>query len=291
MTKINIRPPRVNLNMDGKSSFWKQIGMIFIGTTISLALTVVVAKMTENRQRVKDRRLTSMMVISAIRDYVQGLEDLYEVTARTDSVAQWLLNHSVEELELLPGEELQGLLDEGTNLYMISYDDTYEKIFSTSIDTWKNLRSYTFIDNVGMCFASMRSTTDMWNQWGDDIEQLKANIRAHPDDYPGTSFASKCLRNNEARIMLGNIHRQRCWLQYKLETFRYDNLKNMAIMDITEQELLDFITDRETPVDVGVEEPDWNYDITPIASDSLTTFRNIDSRLELYKLEIGNRRI
>ncbi len=291
MTKIKIRPPRVNVNMDGKVGFWKQIGMIIIGTTISLALTVVVSKMTENRQRVKDRHLTSMMVISAIRDYVQGLEDLYEVTARTDSVAQWLLNHPVEDLELLPEEELQGLLDEGSDLYVISYDDTYEKIFSTSIDTWKNLRSYTFIDNVGMCFASMRSTTNRWYQWGDEIAQLKANIRAHPDDYPGTSFASKCLRNNEARIMLGNIHRQRCWLHYRLERFRYDNLKNMSIMDITEQELLDFITDRETPVDVGVEEPDWNYDITPIASDSLTTFRDIDARLKLYKLEIGNRRI
>ena len=115
--------------MDGKVGFWKQIGMIIIGTTISLALTVVVSKMTENRQRVKDRRLTSMMVISAIRDYVQGLEDLYEVTARTDSVAQWLLNHPVEDLELLPEEELQGLLDEGSDLYVISYDDTYEKIF------------------------------------------------------------------------------------------------------------------------------------------------------------------
>ena len=283
MTKIKIRPPRVNVNMDSKGGFWKQIGMIIIGTTISLALTVVVSKMTENRQRVKDRRLTSMMVISAIRDYVQGLEDLYEVTARTDSVAQWLLNHSVEELELLPEEELQGLLDEGSDLYVISYDDTYEKIFSTSIDTWKNLRSYTFIDNVGMCFASMRSTTNRWNQWGDEIARLKSNIRAHPDDYPGASFASKCLRNNEARIMLGNIHKQRCWLHYKMEVFRYDNLKNMAIMDITEQQLLDFITDRETPVDVGVEEPDWNYDITPIAADSLTTLRELDSRLELYE--------
>ena len=89
--------------------------------------------------------------------------------------------------------------------------------------------------------------------------------------------------------MLGNIHKQRCWLHYKMESFRYDNLKNMAIMNITEQELLDFITDRETSVDVGVEEPDWNYDITPIPPERLTTFHEMDSRIEQLKLTGGLR--
>lgn len=275
--------------MDGKRGFWKQIGMIIIGTTISLTFTVVAAKMTENHQRVKDRRLTSMMVISAISDYEQGLTGLSEMVARTDSVAQWLLNHPVEELELMPDEELQGLLDEGTNLYYLSYDDTYEKIFSNSIDTWKNLHNYTFIENVGMCFASMRSTTDQWNHWGDELGQIKSIIKAHPDDYPGTTFASKCLRSSELRNMMGNIHKQCCWLNYKIEMFHYDNMKNMAIMRITEKELQAFISERETPIDIGIEEPNWDYDTTPIPSDKLTTFREIDSRLEQLKSAGGQR--
>ena len=275
--------------MDGKRGFWKQIGMIIIGTTISLTFTVVAAKMTENHQRVKDRRLTSMMVISAISDYAQGLTGLNEMVARTDSVAQWLLNHPVEELELMPDEELQGLLDEGTNLYYLSYDDTYEKIFSNSIDTWKNLHNYTFIENVGMCFASMRSTTDQWNHWGDELGQIKSIIKAHPDDYPGTTFASKCLRSSELRNMMGNIHKQCCWLNYKIEMFHYDNMKNMAIMHITEKELQAFISERETPIDIGIEEPNWDYDTTPIPSDKLTTFREIDSRLEQLKSAGGQR--
>ena len=288
MTKIKIlRPPRVNVDMDGKSGFWKQIGMIIIGTTISLTFTVVAARMSENHQRAKDRRLTSMMVISAISDYEQGLQGLSEMMARTDSVAQWLLNHPVEELELLPEEELQSLLDEGTNLYYLSYDDTYEKIFSNSIDTWKNLHSYTFIDNVGMCFAAMRSTTSNWNQWGDEILQVKTNIKAHPDEYPGTTFVSKCLRNVELRNMMGNIHKQCCWLNYKIEMFHYDNMKNMAIMHITEKELQAFLMERENPIDIGIEEPDWNYDITPIPPERLTTFRDIDARIEQLKSEGG----
>ena len=284
MTKIKIlRPPRVNVNTDGKSGFWKQIGMIIIGTTISLTFTVVAAKISENHQRAKDRRLTSMMVISAISDYEEGVRGLYELMARTDSVAQWLLCHPIEELEMLPEEELQSLLDEGTNLYYLSYDDTYEKIFSNSIDTWKNLHNYTFIDNVGICFASMRSTTSQWNLWGDEIEQIKTSLKAHPDDYPGTTFASKCLRSAELRNMMGNIHKQCCWLNYKIERFHYDNMKNMAIMHITEKELQDFISERESSINIGIEEPNWNYDTTPIPLDRLTTFHEIDTRLEQLK--------
>lgn len=66
MVKLNIvRPPKVNVNSK-KGSFWKQIGMIVIGTTISLAFTLIAAQLTENHQRAKDCRLSAMMVMSNI---------------------------------------------------------------------------------------------------------------------------------------------------------------------------------------------------------------------------------
>ena len=66
MAKLNIfRPPKVNVKAP-KSDFWKQIGMIVIGTTISLVFTLVAAQLTENYQRAKDRRLSAMMVMSTI---------------------------------------------------------------------------------------------------------------------------------------------------------------------------------------------------------------------------------
>ena len=56
MSSINIiRPPKVRIDGNGKK-FWSQIGMIIIGTTISLVFTLMAAKLTENRQRTKDRR-------------------------------------------------------------------------------------------------------------------------------------------------------------------------------------------------------------------------------------------
>lgn len=37
-----MKPPKVNVDAKG-NSFWKQIGMIVIGTTISLLLTIAAA--------------------------------------------------------------------------------------------------------------------------------------------------------------------------------------------------------------------------------------------------------
>ena len=63
MASINIiRPPKIKVDGKGKS-FWSQIGMIIIGTTISLVLTIVAAQLLESHQRAKDRRLSALMVM------------------------------------------------------------------------------------------------------------------------------------------------------------------------------------------------------------------------------------
>ena len=41
MVKLPIRPPRINVSAP-KGSFWKQLGMIVLATTISLLFTIVV---------------------------------------------------------------------------------------------------------------------------------------------------------------------------------------------------------------------------------------------------------
>ncbi len=55
MKKLNISSPR--LNIPDQRGFWKQIGMIIIGTTISLIFTLVAARITDSVQRAKDRKL------------------------------------------------------------------------------------------------------------------------------------------------------------------------------------------------------------------------------------------
>ena len=90
-----MKPSKVNVDAKN-NSFWKQIGMIVIGTTISLLLTIAAAKITDNIQRVKDRRLSAMMVMSNIEIFASNLNEHATVLEQIDSVATWLLSKPVE---------------------------------------------------------------------------------------------------------------------------------------------------------------------------------------------------
>ncbi len=282
MAIFNIKPPRIQLS--GKNNgFWRQIGMIVIGATISLVLTIVAAKFLEDLQRKKDRHLMVLMVTNNIDDCWRTLEAIYTLTGRADSVAQWLLSHPIEELEMLPEKELQALVDEASDLYAINYDNTTQEIFSHSIDTWKNMRNYQYINIAGLCFAKISSTSQKWNHWGDELENLRKDVHAHPDQYPGFNTSSKFLRNEEARQMLAEIHQHRCWLLHQSEILHYENKKGMAIMGITDKELQKFYEKIADDPVVDMEVPSIDYDITPLNPDSLTTLRNLDERLEQLK--------
>ncbi len=49
MAKLPIRPPRINVS-SLKGSFWKQLGMIILATTISLFFTILTTQLLEKRQ-------------------------------------------------------------------------------------------------------------------------------------------------------------------------------------------------------------------------------------------------
>ena len=285
MFRLKLRPPKINFKAkDGE--FWRQTGMIVLGATVSLLLTIIAAKFLEDLQRRKDRRLTVLMVTHNIDTYWQTLDLVYQFTGHADSVAQWLLNHPVEDLERLPEAELQTLVQDALDLYTITYDNTTERIFSNSIETWRNMHNYRYIDIAGLCFSRMSSTAKRWNQWGDALEQLRKDVMSHPDQYPGENNPSKFLRNGEARLMLSEIHKHRCWLRHQSQILQYENKKAMAIMKVNEKELQKFDKKMSEDPVVDMEEPSLEYDIPPLNPNNLTTLRGLDERLEQVKTEM-----
>ncbi|MBR6441685.1 MAG: hypothetical protein IKS44_06545, partial [Bacteroidales bacterium] len=77
MDNLNIvSPPEVPATPP-RGNFWKQIGMLVLGTTVSLVLTFGTAQLIEKGQRAKDRRLTALMVMSNIETFAQQLDSLY----------------------------------------------------------------------------------------------------------------------------------------------------------------------------------------------------------------------
>ncbi|MDY6289695.1 MAG: hypothetical protein SPM02_09630 [Bacteroidales bacterium] len=171
--------------------------MIIIGTTISLIFTVVATKLLEHFQRAKDRRLSAMMVMSNIEKFARNMEEHERYLSSLDSTASWLLNTPVEDLELLPEDELNSLIQQTTSFIFISYDKSAESIFSNNIETWKNMGNVLFIDRVGECFSSMHQVEEYWNKWMSDASDIILDVKRHPENYEGSTLPIKTINSEK----------------------------------------------------------------------------------------------
>ena len=256
MAKIPINPPKINVSTL-KGSFWKQLGMIILATTISLLLTILATKLMDAHRRAKDRRLSAMMVMSNIEKFSRNLDEIASYMAGTDSAAKRLLNIPVEELDLQPEEELANLMSQASDLLFLTYDKTAENIFSNNIETWKNMGNVEFIDRVGQCFSAMNKVEERWNGWVTTVEETLRDIKEHPEEYEGNTIPMKSIRSEKVRHTLKGVHYWRSWLSYMAATMRYHNRHNMNSIGISEKEVMEFTDTRERKTINLDEAPDF----------------------------------
>lgn len=267
-----LTPPEVNPN-GNRGGFWKQLGMLVLGTTVSLMLTFGSAQIIEKNQRAKDRRLTAMMVMSNIESFAQQLDTAWVQAANADTAVAWLLNIPKDSLDAMEHEDLLPIITKAKSLGTLTYDKTAENIFSNNIETWKNMGNFQFIDMVGTCFSLMHLCEERWNGFQRELDDIFARIAAHPDQYPGKTNPSKIARDPGMRQKLLMIRSLRKWTRYEAEYLRYCNLKNMAAVDITEQELREFMGKRQQEIVIDQPEPLYNEITIPrINPDSLTHY-------------------
>lgn len=283
MDPLNIiNPPEVNMTPK-RGGFWKQLGMLVLGTTVSLVLTFGTAQFIGKAQRAKDRRLTALMVMSNIETFAQQLDSLYAQMDEADTASTWLLTHPEEKLELLPSDQLLTIINTAFVSDLITYDKSTENIFSNTIDTWKNLGNFQFIDNVGKCFSTMRLCEEMWNGNLDDIKtttEAAAKRNANNTDKINPTMA--LVLDPAFRRLLQRQHMWRNWLRKSAEELRYYNRQNMAAIGIDEQEVMDFLKTRQQEINAGVEPPDYEaLSVEQPDSCSLTTYSHYDSIINI----------
>lgn len=284
MADFNIKPPRINIPLRG--GFWKQLGMLVLGTTISLIFTLAAAKLTEDRQRAKDRRLSAMMVMSNIECFARTLDIRSDNMATSDSIAAWLLNTPTEDLELMPGNELLDLINKATQVAYLAHDKTAENVFSNNIETWKNVGNVQFIDLVGSCFSAMNNVEDQFNEWAKGVAEAKKDVAENPDDYEGSTYEMRCMHSDRVRSSMASVHNRRGWLKYAAATLRFFNLKNMDAIGISEEEVMEYTDSREKEDEEERTPPMSREYYTPAFTlDSLTTLQHLTQHIEELKNE------
>ncbi|MBQ6166030.1 MAG: hypothetical protein IJK41_01140 [Muribaculaceae bacterium] len=277
---IKFRMPK-SVRTWAHGSQWKELFMTIMATTISIILTFGTAGLLERCQRVEDRKMSAMMVMSNIEQFSRQLELMVQDMAYRDSVATWLLSLPLDQLDLIPPDEMRNPINTVVALDLLSHDKTAEGIFSNSSDTWKNLGNFQFIDNVGSCFSEMNDIEKYWNDWVNDNVSIVNDILTHLQ--PGEHTQTKLLSNNKFRQTLENFHARQNWLQYVLSYCRFLNKKNMELIGISEEEVMAFTDERERHSQD--QEPSIaDFRTEQLNPDSLTTLRpmieHIDSILQ-----------
>ena len=284
-TVDNIEPTQ-NQTDKGRKNFWGNLFRTVLGTTISILLTFGTNALIQQHRKVQDRKMTAMMVMSNIESFARTLEKRSERMAPNDSIAAWLLCMSYEDLELLPSNELNKLIDRATDVATLNHDHTAENIFSNHIETWKNVNNVQFIDNVGSCFSAINGVEEQFNEWVKEVPEAMQDVYINPGKYEGSTIYMKLMHSDRLRTALATVHNRRCWLRYAAATLRYFNLQNMDAIGISKQEVMKYTDAREEEGDDVGTPPDANSFYTRAYTlDSLTSLTHLTERIEELKAE------
>ena len=280
--KIRVRMPR-SARTWAYGSTWKELLLTIIGTTISIILTFGTAACLDRCERVDDRKMSALMVMSNIESFSRNVDLMAQDIARCDSIGTWLLSLPQDRLNKISPEEASDIINEVIgSINFLSHDKTAESIFSNNIETWKNMDNFQFIDNVGKCFAKMNSDENNWNEWVTEFET--AITRVIEQMQPKERTLTKLLSDNTVRQKIESFHVRKNWLDYISAYHRYLNSQNMVIIGVTKQEVMAFTDERGRSINTPEEEPiQSSFRTKQLSVDSLTTLapliQHIDSIL------------
>ena len=186
-----------------------------------------------------------------------------------------------DRLEAIPSDVIVDLISDIDSPF-INHDQSAESIFKSSIDTWKNLGNFQFIDYVGHTFSIINQIEKRWNDW--------INVYAEEISNAQKEFASSGSRNKgayilgraEIRVQIEAIPSWIEWLRYCSALCRQMNRVNMSLIDIPEEEVMAFTDERELqPVQEAAGEVNYDdYIKPPIPVDSMYTMKPVQELVE-----------
>jgi hypothetical protein len=207
--------------------------------------------------------MTAMMVMGNIETFALHLDQCATHMSWNDTLAAYLLAIPVDTLDFIAPDSLLPYINNVTAYYTLNHDKSAENIFSNSIDTWKNLGNFEFIENAGQCFADINNIKDIYDDFLNTPNRIRERMINNLDAYPGNSLASKVLHNREYCNHLAHIHSQMEYYHYLTAYIRWKNSKNLELMNISEDELKQFIEETNRKQKNGQPIPDQDAFRTP----------------------------
>ena len=235
-----------------RRSWWMEFIISVIGTAIGVGLTFAVSNRIENRKQEQAQRMTAMMVIHDIDVSIERVQSLKDDMDKQYNATLFAISHP-DQIDSLPQDTLVSALS-----YLVSDENEYsfdmskEKIFHSSPDTWQNLGSMKFIDNVQSFYFNRQSFLDVYNKsvyWQRPIQtrELEQIIifdeSMSVEQYQELYFARmrKFLKDKLKETSVQHYMDYSAWrmntLTHMIEGWIRLNNENKFLMNITDEEL------------------------------------------------------
>ena len=237
--------------MGNGNSRWQQFFISVLGTAIGVALTFSLNGMRANKKQQQAQRLTAIMVIHDIDNTI----DILKSWKQQEATADTLLHYAVDNKDHLDKVSVDSLI-QVINLLVnnnrsFRFDTSKEEIFNSDLDTWQNLGSVQFLDNVQSFFYD-RQTLQQINEgpewkspipYDDYLQLIMGRGRISPEQYRELAlpFLKEKLSDTRVSYYIDNATYRQNALSRAIDSWTDLNEENKFLMGITDQEMEDYI--------------------------------------------------
>lgn len=237
-------------------SWWMQFLISVMGTAIGVGLTFAVSHRIENRKKEQAQRLTAMMVIHDIDESVKSLKTMKE-NMETQYNVLLFVREQLDQLDSVSVDTLNKVVEFITSDDQdFRFDMSKEKIFHSSPETWQNLGSMKFIDNVQSFYFERQLFQDLQNKsslWikpvsQSEYEKIKIdysnmNLEEYLDKYYALlrDFLKNQLSDDHIKYYIECTPYRLNFLVEQIEKWMMMNDENKFLMSITDEELENYV--------------------------------------------------
>ena len=237
-------------------SWWMQFLISVLGTAIGVGLTFAISHRIENKKKEQAQRLTAMMVIHDIDESVNSLKTMKEYMETHYNAMMYAKEH-LDQLDSVSVDTLYKAIEFiMTDDQDFRFDMSKEKIFHSSPETWQNLGSMKFIDNVQsfyfdrQSFQDLRNSSNLWREplSISEFEKLKINnselsVDEYMDQYNASlrALLKEQLEDNHINYYIEYTPWRLTVLVQLIEKWSMMNDENKFLMSITDDELENYV--------------------------------------------------
>lgn len=249
---VKFKMPQFGRNLTGKG-WLKELLMTVVGTSISIVLTFGTAHYLEQRQKKSDARQTAMMVIHDMDNTIETLQTLSHKDASMAELARYLMENP-DRVDSIDADTLQIML-----VYLVAFDksqqyrpdESSEKVFLSSQDSWKNIDNASFIDEVQQFYVGRHEFYDhinnssWWKKPISEEEYITELMRSGTMMVELESILRKFLGLPSVNFYLSMSDSRQAELSDIIYKFKQMSDRCKFTMGITDEELAAYIETRE----------------------------------------------